>query len=147
MPFVATVGYLLMQRNNALESTSSSSDEEWNAILRNRDREKRKLRARIADYESVINRYSDEEFKRHFRSVCDRFNVGRATAVRAVRRVCHALFIRASRFIQWPTGDHAVDVMRGFERSKVSLELHLNKKFKGFKFNSVQRFKVTTFGS
>lgn len=51
------------------------------------------------------------------RSVCDRFNVGRATAVRAVRRVCHALFIRASKFIQWPTEDYALEVMRGFERS------------------------------
>uniref|UniRef100_A0A4V0Y8P2 Putative nuclease HARBI1 n=1 Tax=Rhodnius prolixus TaxID=13249 RepID=A0A4V0Y8P2_RHOPR len=50
-------------------------------------------------------------------SVCDRFNVGRATAVRAVRRVCHALFIRASKFIQWPTEDYALEVMRGFERS------------------------------
>ncbi|KAK4882272.1 hypothetical protein RN001_005591 [Aquatica leii] len=169
MPFVATDRYLLMKRNNALESTSSSSDE-LNAILRNRDREKRKLRARTVDYESVINSYSDEEFKRHFRlsrntfnylhgliqedlvrrvpgcptipshhqlmialwkmattdsyrSVCDRFNVGRATAVRAVRRVCHALFIRTSRFIQWPTEDHAVDVMRGFEKSRSSRKL------------------------
>ncbi|XP_048512464.1 putative nuclease HARBI1 [Athalia rosae] len=52
-----------------------------------------------------------------YRSVCDRFNVGRATAVRAVRRVCRALFIRAPRFIQWPTEDRAVKLMRGFERS------------------------------
>lgn len=118
----------------------------------------------IIDYENVVYRYSDDEFKSHFRlsrntfnylheliqedlvrhvsgcptipshhqlmialwkmatadsyrSVCDRFNVGRATAVRAVRRVCHALFKRASRFIQWPTGDHAIEVMRGFERA------------------------------
>ncbi|KAK4871530.1 hypothetical protein RN001_015654 [Aquatica leii] len=64
-----TVGYLLMQRNNALESTSSSSDEKENAILRNSDREKRKLRARIIDYKSVINRYSNEEFKSHFKFI------------------------------------------------------------------------------
>lgn len=44
-------------------------------------------------------------FYLYYRSVCDRFNVGRATAVRAVRRVCHALFITSSRFIQWPTED------------------------------------------
>lgn len=134
MSFVATVGYLLVQRNNDLESTSSSSDEEWIAVLRNRVYEKRTLRPRIIDYGNVIIRYSDEEFKSHFRlsrntfkylhgliqkdlvrrvpgcpaipshyqlmialwkmastdsyrSVCDRFNVGRATAVRAVRRV------------------------------------------------------------
>jgi len=52
-----------------------------------------------------------------YRSVCDRFNVGRATAVRAVRRVTRALFKRAPLFIQWPTGDNAATVMRGFEEN------------------------------
>ncbi|CAH2101079.1 unnamed protein product [Euphydryas editha] len=52
-----------------------------------------------------------------YRSVCDRFNVGRATAVRAVRRVTRALFKRAPLFIQWPTGDDATTVMQGFEES------------------------------
>ncbi|KAK0165752.1 hypothetical protein PV328_004247 [Microctonus aethiopoides] len=152
MSFTAAVGYLLVRRNNALESTSSSSDEEWNAILHNYNREKRILRPRILQYDNVINLYSDVEFKNHFRlsrntfnylheliqedlvrhvpgcptipsrhqlmialwkmatndsyrSVCDRFNIGRATAARAVRR-----------FIQWPTDD-AIKVMRGFERA------------------------------
>ncbi|XP_048515101.1 putative nuclease HARBI1 isoform X2 [Athalia rosae] len=50
-------------------------------------------------------------------SVCNRFNVGRATAVRAVRRVTHALFERAPNFIQWPLGNRAIDVIRGFEVS------------------------------
>ncbi|XP_046432592.1 putative nuclease HARBI1 [Neodiprion fabricii] len=52
-----------------------------------------------------------------YRSICDRFNVGRATAVRAVRRVTRALFKRAPLFIKWPTGDNAAAVMRGFEES------------------------------
>ncbi|KMQ82753.1 nuclease harbi1, partial [Lasius niger] len=52
-----------------------------------------------------------------YRSVCDRFNVGRATAVRAVRRVTHAVFRRSEKFIQWPNGDRAVIVMRGFEEA------------------------------
>ncbi|XP_046611834.1 protein ANTAGONIST OF LIKE HETEROCHROMATIN PROTEIN 1-like isoform X4 [Neodiprion virginianus] len=165
MSLTATVGYLVMRRNNAPESSSSSSsDEEWSTILQKYDCEKRKLRPRIIDYDNVVYRYSDDEFKSHFRlsrntfnylhdliredlvrhvpgcptissyhqlmiaiwkmattdsyrSVCDRFNVGRATAVRAVRRVCHALFRRASRFMQWPTGDGAIEVMRGFERA------------------------------
>ncbi|XP_046617656.1 putative nuclease HARBI1 [Neodiprion virginianus] len=118
MSLTATVGYLVMRRNNAPESSSSSSsDEEWSTISQKYDCEKRKFRPRIIDYDNVVYRYSDDEFKSHFRSVCDRFNVGRATAVRAVRRVCHALFRRASRFIQWPTGDGAIEVMRGFERA------------------------------
>lgn len=66
MSFTA-VGYLLMHRNNAPETSSSSSDEEWNATLQNYNREKRKLRPRIIDYENIIIRYSDEEFKSHFR--------------------------------------------------------------------------------
>lgn len=49
------------------------------------------------------------------RSICDRFNVGRATAVRAVRRVTYALCLQSTRFIQWPTGDVAVSIMQGFE--------------------------------
>ncbi|XP_047526405.1 putative nuclease HARBI1 [Pieris napi] len=161
---LTAVGYLLMHRNKAPETSSSSSDEEWDAIIKNYNRENRQLRPRIIDYENVIFRYSDEEFKSHFRisrntfnylhdiieenlvrhvpgcptipshhqlmialwkmatmdsyrSVCDRFNVGRATAVRAVRRVCHALFIKSSRFIQWPTGERAIEVMHGFERA------------------------------
>lgn len=67
MSFTAAIGYLLARRNNALDSTSSSSDEEWNTILHHYDREKRKLGPNIVDYENVIKRYSDEEFKCHFR--------------------------------------------------------------------------------
>lgn len=52
-----------------------------------------------------------------YRSVCDRFNVGRATTVRAVRRVTHAVFRKSAKFIQWPSGDRAVSVMRGFEEA------------------------------
>ncbi|KAJ8937645.1 hypothetical protein NQ318_002159 [Aromia moschata] len=118
MHFTGIVGNLLVRRNNAPQSSSSSSsDEEWNTVVQKYHREKRKLRPRIIDYDNVITRYSDEEFKSYFRSVCDRFNVGRATAVRAVRRVCNALFKKAPIFIQWPTGDRAIDVMHGFEQA------------------------------
>lgn len=51
----------------------------------------------------------------YYRSICDRFNVGRATALRAVRRVTHALFSHCTRFIQWPSDDQAVSIMQGFE--------------------------------
>lgn len=68
MSSAAALGYLVRRRNNASESTSSSSsDEEWNTILQNYDCEKRKLRPRIIDYDNVIHRYSDDEFKSHFR--------------------------------------------------------------------------------
>ncbi|KAK0071510.1 hypothetical protein PV325_012790 [Microctonus aethiopoides] len=127
MSFRDAVIYSLMRYNNTLESTSSSSDEEWNATLHNYDRKKRILRPRILGYDHVITLYSDElsrntfryvhelieeDLVRHvpgspaipshhqlmiavwkmstmdsYRPVCDRFNVGRATAVRAVGRV------------------------------------------------------------
>ncbi|XP_039309070.1 putative nuclease HARBI1 [Solenopsis invicta] len=52
-----------------------------------------------------------------YRSVCNQFNVGRATALRAVRRITHGLFLKPSTFIKWPTGDLAVKIMRGFKES------------------------------
>jgi len=52
-----------------------------------------------------------------YRSICDRFNVGRATAVRAVRRITRALFLNSQTFIKWPTGDHATRIMQGFRES------------------------------
>ncbi|XP_036144127.1 putative nuclease HARBI1 [Monomorium pharaonis] len=52
-----------------------------------------------------------------YRSICDRFNVGRATALRAVRRVTRVLFLKASMFIKWPSGDDAIIVMQGFKRA------------------------------
>lgn len=51
------------------------------------------------------------------RSICDRFNVGRATALRAVRRVTYALFKLASQYISWPSSDKAELVMRKFEEA------------------------------
>lgn len=46
-----------------------------------------------------------------FRSVCD---LGRATALRAVRRVAHALHSLAPQFIKWPTGERAKEVTNDF---------------------------------
>ncbi|KAK0070866.1 hypothetical protein PV325_013966, partial [Microctonus aethiopoides] len=66
MSFRDAVAYSLLHYNNASESTSSSSDEEWNATLHNYDRKKRILRPRILGYDHVITLYSDEEFKNHF---------------------------------------------------------------------------------
>lgn len=156
---VKIVTSLISQRIDAESSTSSSSsDEEWMCV----ERRRRQFRPRINNYCNLVDRYSDNEFKTHFRmsrdtfqhlnnilhndlirhtpgcptipprqqlliaiwkmatmdsyrSICDRFNVGRATALRAVRRVTHGLFVRAENFIQWPTGDRAADVMRGFK--------------------------------
>ncbi|XP_032673150.1 putative nuclease HARBI1 [Odontomachus brunneus] len=42
-----------------------------------------------------------------YRSVCDRFNVGRATAWRAVRRVCAALYRLVPQYIKWPNEEEA----------------------------------------
>lgn len=35
--------------------------------------------------------------------VSDRFNIGKATAWRSVRKVVHALYKRAASFIKWPS--------------------------------------------
>ncbi|XP_018367029.1 PREDICTED: putative nuclease HARBI1 [Trachymyrmex cornetzi] len=48
------------------------------------------------------------------RSVSDRFGVGKATCFRALRKVISALFEIAHQFIQWPTGQKAVEVMDEF---------------------------------
>ncbi|KMQ86383.1 nuclease harbi1 [Lasius niger] len=45
-----------------------------------------------------------------YRSVCVKFGVGKATALRAVRRVTYALHCLAPRFIKWPRGEEATRV-------------------------------------
>lgn len=52
------------------------------------------------------------------RSICDRFNVGRATALRAVRRVTRALFKVAHQFISWPSNEQAQTIMRKFKENR-----------------------------
>lgn len=48
--------------------------------------------------------------------MCVKFNVGKATAIRTMRRVTYALHTLAPRFIQWPQGERANKVMVEFER-------------------------------
>lgn len=43
--------------------------------------------------------------------------MGRATALRAVRRVTGALFRKSHIYIQWPSRDRAMSIMNGFEES------------------------------
>jgi len=49
-----------------------------------------------------------------YRSICENFNVGRATALRAVRRVAKAIAKLSPLFISWPEGDKAEKIMKGF---------------------------------
>ena len=51
-------------------------------------------------------------------SVCDCFNVGRATAVRSVRRVVNALVSLREQFIKWPTEEKVVTSEREFRSKK-----------------------------
>lgn len=51
------------------------------------------------------------------RSIYDRFDIGRTTAVRAVRRVTHALFKIASHFISWPSNERAEIIISKFKES------------------------------
>ncbi|CAL1672278.1 unnamed protein product [Lasius platythorax] len=51
-----------------------------------------------------------------YRSACTKFDMGKATAIRAMRRVTYALHSLAPRFIQWPQGERATEVMAAFKR-------------------------------
>ncbi|KAJ8966932.1 hypothetical protein NQ314_003208 [Rhamnusium bicolor] len=51
-----------------------------------------------------------------FRSICDRFNVGKATALRTVRRVAEALCKLAPNIITWPSGAYIETVKNGFSQ-------------------------------
>lgn len=51
------------------------------------------------------------------RSVAIKFEVGMATAFRALRRVTYALHCISPRFIKWPRGQDAVNIMERFQRS------------------------------
>lgn len=48
--------------------------------------------------------------------MCTKFNIGKATAIRAMRRVTYALHSLAPRFIQWPQGRKATEVIAAFKR-------------------------------
>nr|XP_023021011.1 protein ANTAGONIST OF LIKE HETEROCHROMATIN PROTEIN 1-like isoform X2 [Leptinotarsa decemlineata] len=51
-----------------------------------------------------------------YRSICGRFNVGKATALRTVRRVAEVLLYISPNFILWPTNDYLEEVKNGFQR-------------------------------
>jgi hypothetical protein len=50
------------------------------------------------------------------RSICGRFNVGKAIALRTVRRVANALINLAPTFIVWPSGQYLEEVKHGFNQ-------------------------------
>ncbi|KAI4454336.1 hypothetical protein MML48_9g00005771 [Holotrichia oblita] len=56
--------------------------------------------------DSIID--SDDDYE----SVCDRFNVGEATAIRAVRRVTLSILKLRNQFIKWPS-DEEVPLING----------------------------------
>ncbi|XP_025153904.1 putative nuclease HARBI1 [Harpegnathos saltator] len=53
-----------------------------------------------------------------YQSVCVKFGVGKATALRAVRRVTHTLHCLAPHFIKWPRKEEAIDAMEAFKKVK-----------------------------
>ncbi|KAK3920196.1 Putative nuclease [Frankliniella fusca] len=50
-----------------------------------------------------------------YRSICQRFQVGKATAISSVRRVTRAFCRVSQQFIKWPSGERANEVVRGFQ--------------------------------
>ncbi|KAF4528919.1 hypothetical protein B566_EDAN012619 [Ephemera danica] len=53
-----------------------------------------------------------------YRSVADRFDVGRNTALRCVRRVTDALCTLSMTYIVWPTGHQVAGVVQDFQASQ-----------------------------
>ncbi|KAG5869227.1 hypothetical protein JTB14_035663 [Gonioctena quinquepunctata] len=49
-----------------------------------------------------------------YRSICGRFDIGKATGLRSVRRVANALSKKSSIIIKWPTGVEYDQVVAGF---------------------------------
>ncbi|XP_020296626.1 protein ANTAGONIST OF LIKE HETEROCHROMATIN PROTEIN 1-like [Pseudomyrmex gracilis] len=49
-----------------------------------------------------------------YRSICEKFNVGRATALKAVRRVTKAIVKLAPIFITWPDNNRVEEIITGF---------------------------------
>ncbi|KAB0790106.1 hypothetical protein PPYR_15573 [Photinus pyralis] len=52
-----------------------------------------------------------------YRSICLRFHVGQATAIRSVRRVVRELIVRLDNFIVWPTGRAAINITKRFRKT------------------------------
>ncbi|KYN02337.1 PREDICTED: putative nuclease HARBI1 [Cyphomyrmex costatus] len=50
-----------------------------------------------------------------YRSICEKFDVSRATALGATRRVVKALYDLAPAVIKWPSGNNVNEVLAGFE--------------------------------
>lgn len=53
----------------------------------------------------------------HCRSMCDRFNIGKGTGVRNVRKVSDVLFQLAPLFIKWPNDAEKEEISRHFSRT------------------------------
>lgn len=49
-----------------------------------------------------------------FRSICGRFNIGRASALRSVRRVTNSLLAIGPNIIVWPSGNYVNEIKNGF---------------------------------
>lgn len=63
---LVAIQYYMRHRRNVSSESSSSSDEEWDVALKAVKRN-RKKRPRCLNYEEVINQYSIDDFKSHFR--------------------------------------------------------------------------------
>ncbi|KAJ8913982.1 hypothetical protein NQ315_008974 [Exocentrus adspersus] len=87
---VVAMGLQLMNEViNSSSSSENSEDEEFEAL---HGLGRKTVIPRVENYaEHVIPALSNQEFKSHFRSICERFNVGRSTALYITRRVTRAV--------------------------------------------------------
>ncbi|XP_018406610.1 PREDICTED: putative nuclease HARBI1 [Cyphomyrmex costatus] len=99
-----------------IDSSSSDKSEDEELKILERYKNPRRHVKRIENYvEEIIPGLTKEEFKAHFRSICERFNFGRSTALCITRRVVRALVQLAPVVIKWPTGERLNEVWTGFE--------------------------------
>lgn len=61
---IAISSAILMLQEIKTESDSESSDEKWDLLKK---KQERKLRARMKNVELVVELYTDDEFKSHYR--------------------------------------------------------------------------------
>lgn len=60
----------------------------------------------------MVNRQFTKLFS--CRSICSRFNIGKATAIRTVRRVTNALLDISHQIVKWPTNEERIAMVRAF---------------------------------
>ncbi|KAH0551140.1 hypothetical protein KQX54_000608 [Cotesia glomerata] len=129
MANVRNVNQMIHNLLEIINDDSDDSDDEFDMIEDSDDEmeweycsaylnfsEKREHLPRLKNFvEEVIPAFTDKEFKSHFRSICQKFDVSFAAALSSVRRVTTALVEIVSNFIVWPDNEKFAEIANEFE--------------------------------